>query len=128
MPFFSGQSLLLITTILNDNNNNTKKIIAPARLLWCNDCAAPLKICFYKRLFVDSVIYELFSSAVIYSFSGNLVWPHVVLIMERTSYARGASVSVLGTLTFLVYSLGSTAVLTRCNILSIHVVDLMEES
>jgi len=58
---------------------------------------------------------------------GNLVHQQdLVLVMERMPYARGAFVSVQGALAFLVYPSGSTAELTRCNIVSVHVVDLME--
>jgi len=75
---------------------------------------------------VDFAFYELFYSAVTDSFSGDFIWPHAVLVMESTLYVRGASVFDLGALAFLVYPLGSAAVLTRCNTVSIHVVDLME--
>jgi len=49
-----------------------------------------------------------------------------VLVMESTLYVKGASVFDLGALAFLVYPLGSTTVFTRCNTVSIHVVNLME--
>jgi len=71
---------------------------------------------------MDSAIYELSLNC----FAGYSAWPRVVLAMERTPYARGASVSVLGALAFLVYPLGSDAVLTRCTIVSARVEDLME--
>jgi len=75
---------------------------------------------------VDLAIYELFYFAVTDSFSGDFVWPHVVLVTEGMPYERGASVFDLGALAFLVYSLGSATVLTHCNTISIHVVDLMK--
>ena len=57
---------------------------------------------------------------------GDFVWPRAALVTESMPYVRGASVFDLGALAFLVYPLGSAAVLTRRNTISIHVVDLME--
>jgi len=71
---------------------------------------------------VDSTIYELSLNCL----AGYSAWPRVVLAMERTPYARSASVSILSALAFLVYPLGSDAVLTRCTIVSTRVEDLME--
>jgi len=75
---------------------------------------------------VDSAIYELFYFAVTDPSSGDFVWPRAALVTESTPYVRGASVFNLGALAFLVYPLGSAAALTRCNTISVHVVDLME--
>ena len=73
---------------------------------------------------MDFAIYELLYSIVIDSFSGDLVWPRAVLVMEKTPFVRGAFVFVQGALAFLVYPLGSDAVLTHCNIVSVRLVDL----
>ena len=51
------------------------------------------------------------------------VWPHAVLVTAKMPSVRGASVFDLGAIVFLVYPLGSVAVLTRCNIVSDRLMD-----
>ena len=88
--------------------------------MWCDDCAAPFNICDSSLVFAIS---GLLDPTAIDSVSWRLVWPRAVLVTAKIPSVRGVSVFDLGALVFLVYPLGSVAVLTRCNIVSDRLMD-----